>query len=386
MSSGTNPHAAQSAASTSARAAKRLVIKVGSAILCGDDGAVRVDWLGSLADDIVTLRKAGGEVVVVTSGAIALGRKRLGLKGALRLDEKQAASAAGQAALAQAWQTAFAPHDVAIAQILLTLDDTESRRRYLNARATFRTLLDLGALPLVNENDTIATTEIRYGDNDRLAAHVTQLVESDLLIILSDIDGLYTADPRKDASAKHIPVVEAITAEIERAAGGVNAAAGVGSGGMASKIAAAKIAGSAGCATIIAPGLLDHPVKAVLDGGAATLLRPSTTPERARRQWIAGRLKPAGRIVIDAGAAKALAGGASLLPAGVTDVSGEFARGDAVEIASATGQVIGQGLSAYDAGDIRKIAGSKSDQIEAILGYRRRPAVVEKSDLVLRAE
>ena len=386
MSSGTDTRAAQSAASTAAHAAKRLVVKVGSAILCGHDGAVRTDWLASLADDIVALRKTGCEVVVVTSGAIALGRMRLGLSGALRLDEKQAASAAGQAALAQAWQTALTPHNVSIAQILLTLDDTESRRRYLNARATFRTLLDLGALPLVNENDTIATTEIRYGDNDRLAAHVAQLVESDLLIILSDIDGLYTADPRKDASAAHISVVEAITAEIERAAGGANAAAGVGSGGMASKVAAANIAGAAGCATVIAPGMVDHPLRAMLEGGAATLFRPSTTPERARRQWIAGRLKPAGRIVIDAGAAKALAGGASLLPAGVTDVAGDFARGDAVEIAAANGQVLGQGLSAYDAADIRKIAGSKSDRIEAILGYRRRPAVVEKDDLVLRAE
>lgn len=385
MSSGTNPNAAQSAASIAARAAKRLVIKVGSAILCGETG-VRAEWLSSLAADIAGLRAGGADVVVVTSGAIALGRRRLGLSGALRLDEKQAASAAGQAALAQAWQTAFAPHDAAIAQILLTLDDTESRRRYLNARATFRTLLDLGALPLVNENDTIATSEIRYGDNDRLAAHVAQLVECDLLIILSDIDGLYTADPRKEPSAKHIPLVEAVTPEIERAAGGVNAAAGVGSGGMASKIAAAKIAGSAGCATIIAPGLVDHPVQAVLEGGAATLFRPSTTREGARRQWIAGRLKPAGRIVIDDGAARALAGGASLLPAGVKEVEGAFARGDAVEIVTAEGRVIGQGLIAYDAGDARKIAGAKSDRIEALLGYRRRPAMVEKDDLIIRGE
>ncbi len=381
-----NQNAAQGAASMAAHAAKRLVIKVGSAILCGAEGEVREQWLASLAGDIAALRGQGVEVVVVTSGAIALGRKRLGLSGALRLDEKQAASAAGQAALAQAWQRAFADHDIAIAQILLTLEDTESRRRYLNARATFRTLLDLGALPLVNENDTIATSEIRYGDNDRLAAHVAQLIESDLLVILSDIDGLYTADPRKDSSAEHIALVEAITPEIERSAGGANQNAGVGSGGMASKIAAAKIAGSAGCATIIALGAVDHPVRAVLDGGAATLLRSATTHEGARRQWIAGRLKPTGRVTIDKGAAKALKSGASLLPAGVTSVEGAFARGDAVEIVTVDGDHVGQGLIAFDAGDARKIAGAKSDQIEALLGYRRRPAMVEKDDLILRSE
>ena len=386
MSSEKHQNAAPGAASDAARAAKRLVIKVGSAILCGEDGAVREVWLASLAKDIAKLRQDGCEVVVVTSGAIALGRKRLGLSAGLRLDEKQAASAAGQTALAQAWQSAFSPHDIAIAQILLTLDDTESRRRYLNARTTFRTLLDLSALPLVNENDTIATSEIRYGDNDRLAAHAAQLVESDLLIILSDIDGLYTADPRNDATAKHIPVVEAITPEIERMAGGVNRNAGVGSGGMASKVAAAKIASGAGCATIIAPGLGEHPVKAVLDGGAATLFQAAMTHDGARRQWIAGRLKPLGRIVIDDGAANALAKGASLLPAGVREVSGAFARGDAVEIVTTDGRILGQGLSAYDAGDARKVAGAKSDQIETLLGYRRRPALVEKDDLILRAE
>lgn len=390
MSSDEHRNAAQSAASDAARAAKRLVIKVGSAILCGPTdeggGAVREAWLASLAQDIAGLRKSGREVVVVTSGAIALGRRRLGLSGALRLDEKQAASAAGQAALAQAWQEAFAPHEVAIAQILITLEDTESRRRYLNARATFRTLLGLGALPLVNENDTIATSEIRYGDNDRLAAHAAQLVESDVLIILSDIDGLYTADPRKESTAEHIAVVDAITPEIERMAGGVNRDAGVGSGGMASKIAAAKIAGGAGCDTIIAPGLGDNPLKAMLDGGAATLFRASMTHDGARRQWIAGRLKPAGRITIDDGAAKALQSGASLLPAGVIDVTGAFSRGDAIEIVTADGSILGQGLSTYDAIDARAVAGAKSDKIEALLGYRRRPALIEKDDLILRSE
>ncbi|MEX6633879.1 glutamate 5-kinase [Hyphococcus lacteus] len=373
-------------AASEMRIAKRLVIKVGSAILCGADGVTRTAWLASLAADISALRENGCEVVVVTSGAIALGRQKLGLSGVLRLDEKQAASAAGQVALAEAWQTAFAPYQINIAQILLTLDDTEGRRRYLNARATFRTLLDLGALPLVNENDTIATSEIRYGDNDRLAAHAAQLVESDLLVILSDIDGLYTADPRKNPAAKHISVVENITPEIEKSAGGANASAGVGSGGMASKIAAAKIAGGAGCASIIAPGMVNNPLQAILNGGAATLFRPATTPASARRLWIGGRLKPAGQIVIDDGAVKALAGGASLLPAGVLAVRGSFMRGDAVELVTKRGQIIGQGLSAYYADEIRKIAGCKSDQLEAKLGYKRRPAVVEKDDLVLRTD
>jgi glutamate 5-kinase len=368
------------------RAAKRIVVKVGSAILCADDGAVRTSWLASLAEDIAALRGDGCEVVVVTSGAIALGRKRLGLERVLRLDEKQAASAAGQAALAQAWQRAFDPHDTHIAQLLLTLDDTENRRRYLNARATFRTLLDFKALPMVNENDTVATSEIRYGDNDRLAAHAAQIVESDVLVILSDVDGLYTADPRKDPDATHIPIVEAITAEIEQSAAGPNKALGIGSGGMASKVAAAKIAGANGCATIIAAGGLVNPIAAIRDGAAATLLRATGNPARARRQWIGGRIKPAGSITIDAGAAAALARGASLLPAGVIAVAGDFSRGDAVTIIAPDDKVLGQGLSAYFSYEIKKIAGRRSEELEQILGYRRRPAVVEKNDLVLRTE
>ncbi|WP_425408991.1 glutamate 5-kinase [Hyphococcus sp.] len=377
---------AASDAAAAAHAAKRLVVKVGSAILCGDAGAVRSAWLSALAIDIARLRSEGVEVAVVTSGAIALGRKKLGLSGSLRLDEKQAASAAGQVALAEAWQAAFAPHDIHVAQILLTLDDTEERRRYLNARTTMRTLLDLGALPLINENDTIATSEIRYGDNDRLAAHAAQLIGADLLVILSDIDGLYTADPRRDSSARHISVVDVITPEIESAAAGPNQDAGVGAGGMASKIAAAKIACGAGCATVIAPGLIDYPLNAVLTGGAATLFRPSNTRDRARRQWIAGRLKPAGAVRVDQGAAKALRSGASLLPAGITAVTGTFSRGDAIEISGPEGEIIGKGLSAFDARDIKKIAGQRSDQIESILGYRRRPAVIEKDDLILKAD
>lgn len=373
-------HNAQSAFA----AARRLVVKVGSAILTDANGAVREDWLAALAADIASLRQKKSEIVVVTSGAIALGRKRLALKGALRLDEKQAASAAGQAALVGAWQRAFDPFGVNVAQILLTLDDTENRRRYLNARATFSTLLDLGALPLVNENDTIATAEIRYGDNDRLAAHTAQIVGADLLVILSDIDGVYDSDPRRNADARHLPLIERVTIEIERAAAGPNAAAGVGSGGMASKIAAAKIAGASGCATVIAEGVGKNPLAAIGSGAKATLILPQQTREGARRQWIAGRLKPLGEITIDAGAAKALIGGASLLPAGVMRVSGDFQRGDAVTIVDQKGAALAQGLCAFSSIEIAAIAGKKSDEIEAILGYRRRPAVIEKNDLVLK--
>jgi len=365
-------------------AARRAVVKVGSAILCGEEGVARAEWLRALGGDIAALRNGGCEVVVVTSGAIALGRKRLGLARSLRLDEKQAASAAGQAAVIEAWRAALAPEEIQIGQILLTLDDTENRRRYLNARATFRTLLDLGALPVVNENDTVATAEIRYGDNDRLAAHAAQINRSDVLVMLSDVDGLYTADPRRDPSAEHMALVEAITPGIERAAAGPNASAGVGAGGMASKIAAAKIAGANGCAAIIAPGAADHPLRAILKGGRATLIHAAIGADKARKQWIGGRLKPAGKVAIDEGAAAALKSGASLLPAGVVAAHGDFARGDAVEIAGPDGKVLGQGLSAYYAHELRKIAGKRSGEIEPLLGYRRRPAVIEKDDLVLR--
>lgn len=363
-------------------AARRLVVKVGSATLIAGE-SVREDWLATLAADVAALRARAVEIVVVTSGAIALGRRRLGLSGALRLDEKQAASAAGQAALVQAWQRAFDPFGVKVAQILLTLDDTENRRRYLNARATFATLVELGAVPVVNENDTIATAEIRYGDNDRLAAHAAQLVSADLLVILSDIDGVYDADPRRYPEARHLPLIERITPEIERASAGPNAVAGVGSGGMASKIAAARIAGAAGAATIIASGAAAHPIEAIAQGARATLIRASTSAESARRQWIAGRLKPIGEIVIDDGAVAAVRKGASLLPAGVTRVSGDFQRGDAVRIVDRAGATVGQGLAAYGAVEMAMIAGRRSEEIETIIGYKRRPAAVEKNDLVL---
>lgn len=368
------------------RSAQRLVVKTGSALVCGGDGSVRADWMASVAADIAGLRARGCEVVLVSSGAVALGRRKLELDGVLRLEEKQAASAAGQAALTQAWQEAFHAHGVSVAQILLTLDDTEHRRRYLNARATFTTLLELGALPLVNENDTVATSEIRYGDNDRLAAHVAQLLRADLLFILSDIDGLYTADPRKDADAQHLARVEAITPEIEAMAGGANALASMGSGGMASKVAAAKIAYSAGCATLIARGLDEHPIDAVANGARATLFAPSASPERARRQWIGGRQKAAGAVHVDAGAANAILGGASLLPAGIVKIAGAFNKGDAVTLVAPSGRIIAQGLSTYDSGDLDRVAGKRSSEIELVLGYRRRPAVVERDDMVLTLE
>ncbi len=372
-----------SAAGERLRSARRLVLKVGSAILCAPDG-VRDTWLAALAAELASLRKAGVEILIVSSGAIALGRTRLKLGRGLRLDEKQAASAAGQAALAHAWQSAFAAHDLPVAQVLLTLDDTEDRRRYLNARATFRTLLDLGAIPVVNENDTVATSEIRYGDNDRLAAHAAQIVEADTLLILSDVDGVYDADPRTNADATRFDVIETITPEIENAAAGPNTETGVGAGGMASKLAAANIAAKSGCATIIAPGHVDAPLGRILEGGAATLIRASGSASRARRRWIAGRLKPAGEVHVDAGAADALRGGASLLPAGVTGVEGAFSRGDAVAIVGPGGVPIGKGLSAYHSDEIRRIARRRSDEIEKLLGYKRRPAVIEKNDLALQ--
>jgi glutamate 5-kinase len=371
---------------TSAKAAlaqtRRLVVKVGSALVV-EDGAPRAEFLADIAADLAALRVRGVESVVVTSGAIALGRARLGLNPPLRLEEKQAASAAGQLRLAEAWQKAFDPHGVAVAQVLITLDDTENRKRYLNARATFETLLALGAAPLVNENDTIATSEIRYGDNDRLAAHAAQLAGADLLVILSDVDGLYTNDPRIDPSAQHIAEVPRITVEIAAAAGGPNRAAGVGSGGMASKIAAARIATDNGVATIIASGRMRRPLSAIAEGARATLFHTATDPRAARRRWIGGRLKIEGALIIDDGAAAAIRAGNSLLPAGVKAVAGEFARGAAVELRLADGRTQGVGLASFSADESRRIAGLRSADIAAALGYDCRPAMVERDNLAL---
>ena len=369
-------------------AARRIVVKVGSALLVHEEsGAADRAWLATLATDATRLRAAGKDVVIVSSGSIALGRRRLGLTGrkSLDLEEKQAAAAAGQSLLMRAWEEAFEPHGLAVAQVLLTPDDTEIRRRWLNARATLETLLRLGAVPIVNENDTVATEEIRYGDNDRLAARVAQMIGADGLVLLSDVDGLYTADPRRDPGARHIPVVEAITPEIEAMAGGANVSAGVGTGGMATKLAAARIAHGAGCATLIALGRRDGqgPLEAVEQGARATLFTPHATPAAAYKQWIAGSLSPQGALVVDDGAAAALKDGKSLLPAGVRGVDGAFERGDAVLIKDAGGRSIAKGLAAYGAHDADRIKGLKSDATEAVLGYRGRAVLVHRDDLVL---
>ena len=361
----------------------RLVIKIGSALLVDDTG-VRNVWLATLAADIAGLRRAGKDIILVSSGAVALGRKRLGLGGSLKLEEKQAAAAAGQALLIDAWQKALAPYDLVTAQLLLTQDTTANRRSYLNARATLETLLGLGAIPIINENDTVATSEIRYGDNDRLAAHAAQMADADVLVLLSDVDGLYTADPKQDTGATHIGVIEKITPEILAHAGAAQTTS-VGSGGMVTKLAAAKIAGHAGCATIITLGDAtdkDGPLTRLTQGAKSTLIRTSQSRHSARKNWIAGGLEPKGRLEIDKGAAAALAKGASLLPAGLVGVSGNFQRGDLVEIAC-DGNTIAQGIVACDNIEATKLIGAKSTEIEARLGYARRAALVHRDDLVL---
>ncbi|MEO0818068.1 MAG: glutamate 5-kinase [Pseudomonadota bacterium] len=362
--------------------AKRIVIKVGSALI-SRDGAPRTRWIESLAADIAALCEAGKDVLLVSSGAIALGRSTLGPDRPRKLEEKQAAAAFGQPRLIQALEAAFAPHSLPVAQSLITLDDTETRRRWLNARATLETILTAGGLPVINENDTVATDEIRYGDNDRLAARVAQMMKADVLVLLSDVDGLYTADPRTHPSARHLPHIEDLTADHEAMAGAANAEADVGSGGMATKLAAAKIAIVAGCATIIADGRGDHPLAALQAGARHTLISSRLTPAAARVQWLASNLKPEGQITVDSGAAKAIREGASLLPVGVTGIFGSFERGAAVEIAHPQGSVIAKGVTAYSARDILAIKGLQSDAVRETLGYRGRPAVVHRDDIVL---
>ena len=363
--------------------AKRIVVKIGSSLLVDSaSGTLKAAWLSSLCDDIAQLKVEGKEVIVVSSGAIALGRNVLKLpKGALKLEDSQAAAAVGQIALAHAYEDAFRARGMVAAQVLLTLGDTEERRRYLNARDTMTTLLGLGAVPVVNENDTVATSEIRYGDNDRLAARVAQMASADCLVLLSDVDGLYTADPRRDGAAEFIPVVEAITPDIDSMAGGVGSE--VGSGGMATKIAAARIAVAAGCHMCIAPGEPKHPLRRIESGARCTWFVPKATPVAARKQWIAGSLKPSGRIQIDAGAALALGKGRSLLPAGVTGASGEFERGDAVQVVGPDGLVLAHGLSAYSREDVLRIMGRRSTEIEPLVGFRGRDEIIHRDDLVL---
>jgi len=362
---------------------KRVVVKIGSALLVDDEsGDIRRKWLEALCDDVAVLRKGGSEVVLVSSGAIAVGRRRLGLEaGALRLEEKQAAAATGQIRLAHAYQEALARHGITCAQVLLTLDDTEERRRHLNARSTLATLLKLDAVPVINENDTVATSEIRFGDNDRLAARVAAMISADTLVLLSDIDGLYTADPRKDKSAAFIPEVQELSADIEAMAG--EAPPGYSSGGMVTKLVAARIAMAAGCRMLIANGRQMNPLQAVVDGAKCSWFLPQAEPKTARKRWIGGTLKPSGTITVDAGALNALKSGRSLLPAGVVQVEGRFERGDAVIVADLAGNEVARGLSAYNAKDAKTIMGHKSREIADLLGYRGRDEMIHRDDLVL---
>jgi len=364
--------------------ARRIVVKVGSALLV-DQGSGRLNraWLEALAQDLRRLRKRGQQVILVSSGAIALGRRQLGLPaGALPLEHKQAAAAVGQIRLAHAYKELLEDEHTAIAQVLLTLQDSEQRRRYLNARATLNALLELGAIPVINENDTVATAEIRYGDNDRLAARVAQMASADCLVLLSDVDGLYSADPNRDPDAEFFPEVRAITPRIEAMAGG--SASDVGSGGMATKIAAARIAMDAGCHMCIASGHPLNPLRKVEAGARCTWFVPGASPVAARKQWIAGSLKAAGVVHVDAGAATALGRGRSLLPAGVTGADGAFERGDAVDVAGPGGEVLARGLAAYSCKDVLRIMGRRSSEIEQLVGFRGRDEIIHRDDLVLR--
>jgi glutamate 5-kinase len=363
--------------------AKRVVVKIGSALIVDSASAApRLAWLASIADDIAALHARGVQVIVVSSGAIALARRQLNFTSAkLKLEEKQAAAAVGQIRLAQAWSEALSAHSLTAAQLLITLEDTEDRRRYLNARATLTTLLSLGCIPVINENDSVATTEIRFGDNDRLAARVAEMMQADILLLLSDIDGLYTADPRNNPAAAHIPIVETITAEIDAMGG--EPPPGYSSGGMKTKLVAAHIATQAGAAMAIALGHRQNPLRALEDGAKCTWFLPAPEGRSARKNWIAGHLAALGAITIDAGAAKALAKGSSLLPAGIKSVTGNFERGDAVDILSPAGTRIARGLAAYSSTDTATIAGHRSEDFESLLGWRGRDEVVHRDDLVL---
>ena len=364
------------------KAARRITVKVGSSLLVEGNG-VRVAWLSALAGDIGKLRDDGRQVVIVSSGAVALGRRRLSLKQSNRLALKQAAAASGQPLLMRAWEEALAPFGIPTAQLLLTLDDTESRRRWLNARATIEVLLGNGALPVVNENDTVATEELRYGDNDRLSARVAQMIQADLLILLSDVDGVYTADPRRDPRARHVPHIASLSEEVEGWAGGASGA-GVGSGGMRTKLAAARIAQGFGCATIIASGHDEHPLAALGSGEAqATVIDAAGSPARAYKQWIAGTLVPAGTLHVDAGALTALAAGKSLLPAGVRSVDGNFERGVCLRVLGPDGREVARGITAYTSVETQAILGGASSEIEQRLGFRGPDELIHRNDLVL---
>ncbi len=361
---------------------KRVVIKIGSALLVDRATGIRKAWLDAICDDIAALKARGTDVLVVSSGAIALGRTVLDMpSGALKLEESQACAAVGQIALARHWAESLSRHQIVAGQILLTLGDTEERRRYLNARATLNQLLKIGAVPIINENDTVATTEIRYGDNDRLAARVATMAGADLLVLLSDIDGLYTAPPHLDPDARFLETIDEITPAIEAMAGG--AASELSRGGMRTKIDAGKIATSAGCAMIIASGKTMNPLSAIENGARHSWFAASKSPVTARKTWIAGQLQPAGTLQVDNGAEGALRSGKSLLPAGVRSVSGAFHRGDTVSIVTIEGREIARGLAGYDADEARRICGRKSNEIEKILGYAGRAAMIHRDDLVM---
>jgi glutamate 5-kinase len=362
--------------------ARRIVIKVGSALLVDQkSGAIKASWLSSLVDDIADLRVNGAEVILVSSGAIALGRRALGFpKGKLALPQSQASAAVGQIALAQSWSEMLRTRNIVAAQVLVTLNDTEERRRYLNARATLATLLEQGAIPVINENDTVATSEIRYGDNDRLAARVASMMSADCLVLLSDIDGLYSAPPDQEG-AQFIPEVRDITPDIEAMAG--KPISGVGSGGMITKIEAAKIALGAGCNMVIASGHVEHPLKRIGAGERVTWFLAEQSPLQSRKRWIAGTLQPVGRIIVDDGAREALLKGKSLLPAGVKNISGSFARGDTVSVVTLDGGEIARGLIAFDSEDAMLIKGKKSSDIQQELGIVGRDEMIHRDDLVM---
>ncbi|MFC2967253.1 glutamate 5-kinase [Acidimangrovimonas pyrenivorans] len=379
--------AAVTAARPQLAQARRLVIKIGSALLVEgkpgerEAGPLRAAWLRALAEDVAMLRARGTDVILVSSGSIALGRAVLGLPaGALPLEQSQAAAAVGQIRLARAYEEALAPHGITTAQVLMTLEDTDSRRRYLNARATLETLLGLGVVPIVNENDTVATDEIRFGDNDRLAAQIAVTVGADQLVLLSDVDGLYSANPQTDPHARHFDLIDEITPEIEAMAG--DPVSGVSKGGMKTKLFAGKTATAGGCAMAITAGMGMRPLQALEAGAPCTWFLPQGDPHAARKRWIAA-MKPRGALVVDAGAARALAQGKSLLPAGVTAVTGAFGRGDPVEIQGPDGAVLGKGLTRYTAPEARAIKGHRSGEIEALLGYPGRAALVHRDDMVV---
>ena len=364
--------------------AERLVVKIGSSLLADTrTGELKWDWLASLADDVAAIMREGKQVIIVSSGAIALGRKALGLpRGALKLEDSQAAASVGQVDLAHAYEECFKAHGIVTAQVLLTLGDTEERRRYLNARSTMETLLRLGAVPVVNENDTVATSEIRYGDNDRLAARVASMMSCDCLVLLSDVDGFYTGIPGQDAHAELVPEISDITPEIEAMAGDTGTE--LSRGGMVTKIEAAKIAIDAGTHMVIASGKVENPLARLANGGMCSWFFARTDPDASRKRWIAGALEPRGAVVIDDGAAAALRAGKSLLPAGVSAVEGHFDRGDAVVIRDGNGREIGRGLCAYSKADAALIIGHKSRDILERLGYRGRDELIHRDDMALK--